>query len=287
MTTEAVSTIGVVGAGTMGAGIAQVAAHSGFDVVLVDQAAPWLDRGLETITASLDRLVSKKRLTADERDAVLGRIEGATDIGYLAGCDLVIEAVTESFPTKAEVFREVESVVDPETLLATNTSSISISAIGGVLESPDRLVGMHFFNPVPVLALVEVIRGIRTSDSTVAAVTDVARSMGKTPIEIKDSAGFAVNRLLIPMINEAVTMVDEGVASVDDIDVAMKLGASHPMGPLALADLIGLDVCLSIMEVLHADLGENYRPASLLRRMVASGQLGRKSGQGFHTYERT
>ncbi len=287
MTTEAVSTIGVVGAGTMGAGIAQVAAHSGFDVVLVDQAAPWLDRGLETITASLDRLVSKERLTADERDAVLGRIEGATDIGYLAGCDLVIEAVTESFPTKAEVFREVESVVDPETLLATNTSSISISAIGGVLESPDRLVGMHFFNPVPVLALVEVIRGIRTSDSTVAAVTDVARSMGKTPIEIKDSAGFAVNRLLIPMINEAVTMVDEGVASVDDIDVAMTLGASHPMGPLALADLIGLDVCLSIMEVLHADLGENYRPASLLRRMVASGQLGRKSGQGFHTYERT
>ena len=286
MTTEAVTTIGVVGAGTMGAGIAQVAAQSGFEVVLVDQAAAWLDRGLETITANIDRLVGKEKLTDTERDAVLARIEGATDIGYLAGCDLVIEAVTESFPTKAEVFREVEAVVDPATILATNTSSISISAIGGVLDEPDRLVGMHFFNPVPVLALVEVIRGIRTSDETVTIVTEVARAMGKTSVEIKDSPGFAVNRLLIPMINEAIALLDEGVASAADIDVAMKLGASHPLGPLALADLIGLDVCLGIMEVLRADLGDRYLPAPLLRRMVAAGQLGRKSGRGFHTYER-
>jgi 3-hydroxybutyryl-CoA dehydrogenase len=288
VTTDRVTTIGVIGAGTMGAGIAQVAAQSGFEVMLVDQAMPWLDRGLETIASGLDRLVSKGTLNEAERDAVLARIEGSTEIDHLALCDLVIEAVPESLATKSEVFQQLEAVVDPTALLASNTSSISISALGGIVQDPSRLVGMHFFNPVPVLSLVEVIRGLQTSDDTMAAVMDVARAMGKTPVAIGDSPGFAVNRLLIPMINEAVQLLDEGIASAADIDTAMKLGASHPIGPLALADLIGLDTCLSIMEVLQHDLGDDkYRPAPLLRRMVAAGRLGRKSGQGFHTHERS
>jgi 3-hydroxybutyryl-CoA dehydrogenase len=286
MTTERVGRIGVIGAGTMGAGIAQVAAQSRFEVMLVDQAGAWLDRGLEAITSGLDRLVAKGTLDDAGRDTILARIEGSTDLAHLAGCDLVVEAVTESLPTKAEVFREVDAVVDPATILATNTSSISISALGSLVSDPSRLVGLHFFNPVPVLSLVEVIRGLQTGDETVAVVREVATAMGKTPIELRDSPGFVVNRLLIPMLNEAVQLLDEGIATAADIDLGMKLGASHPLGPLALADLIGLDICLSIMEVLHHDLGDDkYRPAPLLRRKVAAGQLGRKSGQGFHRYE--
>lgn len=281
-----VTTIGVIGAGTMGSGIAQVAAQSGYDVVLHDQAEEWLDRGLTTITAGFDRLVSKGRMAAIERDAALSRIEGTTRFDYLSDCDLVIEAVTEAVDVKAEVLRQVAEATDSGTIIASNTSSISISALGAMVPAPERVVGMHFFNPVPVLGLVEVVRGIRTSDQTAAVVTDVARKLGKTPVAISDSPGFAVNRLLIPMINEAIQCVDEGVASADDIDASMKLGASHPIGPLALADLIGLDVCLSIMEVLHRDIGDDkYRPAPLLRRMVAAGLLGRKSGQGFHSHE--
>jgi len=281
-----IRTIGVVGAGTMGSGIAQVAAQAGFEVVLVDQAEAWLDRGLDAITGSLDKLVSKERLDNTERDAILARIEGSTNIGHLANCDLVIEAVTESFATKAEVFTEVASATGMDTFIATNTSSISISAIAATVTEPRRVAGMHFFNPVPVLSLVEVVRGLETSDDTVSALTAVARQMGKTPIEIVDTPGFVANRLLIPMINEAVFCLDEGVATAEDIDQVMKLGASHPIGPLALADLIGLDVCLSIMEVLHHDFGDDkYRPAPLLRRMVAAGRLGWKTGGGFHQYE--
>jgi 3-hydroxybutyryl-CoA dehydrogenase len=281
-----VTTIGVIGAGTMGSGIAQVAAQAGYDVVLVDQAETWLDRGLETLTAGLDRLVSKGRLEASDRDTVLARIEGTTRFEYLSNCDLVIEAVTEALPIKSDVLRQVAESTEPETIIASNTSSISISALGALVPTPERVIGMHFFNPVPVLGLVEVVRGLHTAQGTVDTVIAVAKKLGKTPVEVGDSPGFVTNRLLLPMINEAIFCLDEGVASVEDIDAAMKLGASHPIGPLALADLIGLDVCLSIMEVLHHDFGDDkYRPAPLLRRMVAAGTLGRKTGRGFHAHD--
>ncbi len=279
-----IRTIGVVGAGTMGGGIAQIAARAGLDVVLIDQSESWLDRGLAAIMADLDRLVAKERITDERRDAILSRIEGSTRIEHLAHCDLVIEAVNESLPTKTEVFASVSEIVEPEVILVSNTSSISITALAGSVPNPERVAGMHFFNPVPVMKLVEVIRGLQTSNETVATVTALAERIDKTPVLVADAPGFVANRILLPMINEAVFCLSEGVAAAEDIDTVMRLGASHPMGPLALADLIGLDVCLGILEVLHGEFGDKYRPAPMLRQMVAAGRLGRKSGGGFHDY---
>ena len=281
-----VAHIGVIGAGTMGAGIAQVAAQSGFAVMLVDLADEWLDRGLQAITSGLDRSVAKGRLDDEERDAILGRIEGSTRIAHVADCELVIEVVTEQLDVKQRVFRDVAAVVDTDAIIASNTSSISITALAATVPNPGRVAGMHFFNPAPVLKLVEVIRGLQTSDETVSRVRELAEQMGKTPVDVADTAGFVANRLLLPMINEAVFCLAEGVATAEDIDTVMKLGAAHPMGPLALADMIGLDICLAIMEVLQREFGDDkYRPAPLLRQMVAAGRLGRKTGRGFHTYD--
>jgi 3-hydroxybutyryl-CoA dehydrogenase len=279
-------TIGIVGAGTMGAGIAQVAATVGLDVILIDQADSWVQRGLDILTANLDRQVEKGRLTDADRDATLSRIEGSTDYERLDQAELVVEAVNEQFEIKRDVLKQVAAVVEDNTIIASNTSSISITAMAGLVPGPERVVGMHFFNPVPVLKLVEVIRGLQTSDETVVATIALAEKMGKTPVELRDAPGFVANRLLIPMINEAVFTLADGVATAEAIDQVMQLGAAHPMGPLALADMIGLDVCLGIMEVLHKDIGDDkYRPAPLLRNMVAAGQLGRKSGQGFFRYD--
>lgn len=283
--TLSVRSLGVIGAGTMGSGIAQIAAAAGIEVVLADQANAWLDRGLESITSDLDSQVRKERLTGEQRDAILTRITGSTSMDDIAGCDLVIEAVNESFATKASVFSAISDVIGPDVIIVSNTSSISITALAGTVPNPERVAGMHFFNPVQVLRLVEVIRGLQTSASTLGRVHDLATTMGKTAIDVTDSPGFIANRLLIPMINEAVFCLAEGVASADAIDEVMKLGAAHPIGPLALADLIGLDICLDIMETLHNDFGDDkYRPAPLLRQMVAAGRLGKKSGAGFHDH---
>lgn len=283
---EQTATIGVVGAGTMGSGIAQVAAQSGFDVVLVDMTDEFLDRGLKRIAADLEALVTRERLTGENRDEILSRIEGTTSMDRLSRCELVIEAVTEDRDTKTDVFRKIADAVADDTIIASNTSSLSITELANCVEHPERVIGMHFFNPVPRMKLVEVGCGRMTSDDTAATTIAIAMQMGKTPVEVSDAPGFVANRLLIPMINEAVFALNEGVASAEDIDQVMKLGASHPMGPLELADLIGLDVVLSIMEALHHAFGDDkYRPAPLLRQMVSSGQLGRKTGHGFYEYQ--
>lgn len=282
---KTITHVGVIGAGTMGAGIAQIAAQSGCDVMLVDLAEKWLDRGLQAIAAGLDRLVAKEKMTDGERDTVLGRIEGSTQIAHVSECDIVIEAVSEQLAVKQKVFQDVAGVVAADAIIASNTSSISISALAASVSGSDRVAGMHFFNPVPVLKLVEVVRGLQTSEETVTRIRELAERMGKTPVDVADAPGFVANRLLLPMINEAIFCLADGVASAEDIDVVMQLGAAHPMGPLALADMIGLDVCLAIMEVLQQQFGDDkYRAAPLLRQMVAAGRLGRKSGQGFHTY---
>jgi len=285
MTEKQITRLGIIGAGTMGAGIARIAAESGCDVMLVDVAEEWLDRGLQTIASGLDRLVSRGDMTVDDRDHVLGRIEGSTHIAHVSDCDLVIEAVSEQLELKKSVFCEVAGVIAPDAIIASNTSSISITELAASISGPERVAGMHFFNPVPVLKLVEIVRGLQTSDETVSRIRALAEKMGKTPIDVGDVPGFVANRLLLPMINEAVFCLAEGVAGADDIDTIMKLGAAHPIGPLALADLIGLDVCLAIMEMLHQQFGDDkYRPAPLLRKMAAAGRLGRKTGRGFHTY---
>ncbi len=276
---------GVVGAGTMGAGIAQVAAQAGFDVALVDVAPAALERGLAAIDKSLDRLVAKGKLDAAARDAARGRIAHGTALEALADRQLVVEAVVERLEVKREVLSALDRLLAPEALLATNTSSISITKLAAATGRADRVIGMHFMNPVPVMQLVEIIRGLQTSQATYDAVEAATRRLGKTPVEVHDSPGFVSNRVLMPMINEAIYCLYEGVGRPEAIDEVMRLGMNHPMGPLALADLIGLDVCLDILRVLHEGLGDpKYRPCPLLVKMVDAGYLGRKSGRGFHDY---
>jgi 3-hydroxybutyryl-CoA dehydrogenase len=279
--------VAVVGAGTMGNGIAHVFAQHGHAVSLIDVDHAQLDRALKTIRANMDRQVKKQALTEGDRDAALARIVPATGLEGARGAALVVEAATEQAALKFEIFRALDGIAGAETILASNTSSISITEIAAQTGRADRVIGMHFMNPVPVMTLVEVIRGLATSDATTAAVMDLARALGKTPVEANDSPGFVSNRVLMPMINEAIFCVMEGVAEPEAVDTVMRLGMNHPLGPLALADLIGLDVCLAILEVLHRGLGDDkYRPCPLLRKMVAAGRLGRKSGRGFYDYNK-
>ncbi len=280
-----IQTIGIIGAGTMGNGIAHTAARSGFKVILHDIAESFLDRAVSTIAKNLEREVAKGRITANDKNAVLSRISAVTQNSALSEADFVIEAVIEDIETKLRVFEGMDRIARPDVILASNTSSISITKIASKTKRPDKVIGMHFMNPVPVMPLVEVVRGIATSDETYRMTKELAESLGKTAVEVNDFPGFVSNRVLMPMINEAVYCVMEGVGSAEAIDSVMKLGMNHPMGPLALADLIGLDVCLDIMEVLHSGLGDSkYRPCPLLRKMVDAGHLGRKSGWGFYKY---
>jgi len=280
-----IRTIGVIGGGTMGNGIAHVAARSGLKVILHDLAEQFLDRALSTIAKNLDREVAKARITADEKSAALSRITATSQHSALSEADFVIEAVIEDVNTKSKVFETLDRITRSGVILASNTSSISITKIASKTKRPDKVIGMHFMNPVPMMALVEVVRGLATSDETYKTTKNLAESMGKTAVEVNDFPGFVSNRVLMPMINEAVYCVMEGVGTAEAVDSVMKLGMNHPMGPLALADLIGLDVCLDIMEVLHTGLGDSkYRPCPLLRKMVDAGHLGRKSGRGFYRY---
>jgi len=285
---ESIETIGVVGAGTMGHGIAQVSAQSGYEVMLVDALPEALARGRTQIAKGFERLLGKGKLTAEQRDEALGRLTTAGELAALERADLVVEAVVERYDVKRQVLAELDRVCPPHTLLASNTSSISITRLAAATSRPDKVIGMHFMNPVPVMQLVEVIRGLATSQETWEAVEAASRRMGKTPVEVHDAPGFVSNRVLMPMINEAIFCLYEGVGKAEAIDEVMKLGMNHPMGPLALADLIGLDVCLDILRVLQDGFGDpKYRPCPLLVKMVDAGRLGRKSGRGFYEYDRS
>ena len=278
--------IGIVGAGTMGGGIAQIAASYGFEVIVREMSDELAQRGLATIGRNLDRLLSKGKISDSDKSAALSRIQTATTLDALADCDIVIEAATENMDVKLALFDDLHKLCKAEAILASNTSSLSLSRLAAASGRPEQVIGMHFFNPVPVMKLVEIIRALQTSDATYKAVLNLATTLGKEPVTVKDSPGFVVNRMLVPMINEAVFILYEGLASAEEIDAAMKLGANHPIGPLALADMIGIDVCLYVMEILHTEFGDSkYRPCPLLKQMVYAGYLGRKSGKGFFDYK--
>ena len=280
-----IQTIGIIGAGTMGNGIAQACATRGIDVVMVDINQAGVDAGLATIAKSLDRLIKKEKMTDADKIAALARIKTSTQYADMTDCDLVIEAATESEALKIKILQQLDTVLPATTLIASNTSSISITKLAAATQRPEQFIGMHFFNPVPMMALVEIIRGLQTSDATHDAVKALSEHLGKTPVTVKNAPGFVVNRILVPMINEAFFVLAEGLATPEDIDAGMKLGCNHPIGPLALADMIGLDVCLAVMNVYVAEYNDGkYRPCPLLKEMVAAGYLGRKTGRGVYTY---
>lgn len=282
----AINKIMVLGAGTMGMGIAQVFAEAGKTVIVRDIADAFIQRGESVLTKNLEKKVAKGKMTAEEKDAVLGRVTYTLELAKAADCDLVVEAAIEVLDVKKSIFKELDELCKPETILASNTSSISITAIASATKRPEKVLGMHFFNPAPAMKLVEVIRGIRTNDETFKAVYDCAAEVGKNPVEVGEAPGFVVNRILFPMINEAIIVLENGIASKEDIDAAMMYGANHKMGPLALADLVGLDICLAIMETIFTETGDSkYRPALTMKKMVRGGLLGRKTGQGFYKYD--
>ncbi len=284
-TTPSITSVGIIGAGTMGNGIAQACATSGINVVMIDISDAAVAKGIATVSGSLDRLLKKEKITAADKEAALARIKGSTSYDDLKGTQLVIEAATENYDLKVKILKQIDALVAPEVIIASNTSSISITKLAAITSRADQFIGMHFFNPVPMMALVEIIRGLQTSDATHDAVQAMAKALGKSPITVKNAPGFVVNRILVPMINEAFFVLAEGIATPEDIDAGMKLGCNQPIGPLALADMIGLDVCLAVMEVYLSEFGDSkYRPCPLLREMVAAGHLGRKTKRGVYQY---